>query len=215
MAADPALAAMRQEYTTAGLSEDDVLADPIEQFHRWFEDARRAGVYEPNAMALATVDADGQPSARLVLLKGVDPRGLAFYTNLGSRKARALQADPRASLLFWWGPLERQVRFEGRVTRVEDAEADTYFASRPRASQIGAWASEQSAVIPGRAALDEAERRYSERFGEGEVPRPDFWGGFRLLPDRVEFWQGRQSRLHDRLCYRRADGIWTIERLAP
>ena len=166
-------------------------------------------------MALATVDADGQPSVRMVLLKGLDERGLAFYTNLGSRKARALQADPRASLMFWWGPLERQVRFEGRVARVADAEADGYFASRPRESRIGAWASEQSAVIAGRAALDEAEAHYRDRFGEGEVPRPEFWGGFRLTPERVEFWQGRRSRLHDRLRYRRTDGLWTLERLAP
>ncbi len=215
MPADPKLTAMRQEYTATGLSEDDVLPDPVEQFRRWFDDAHRAEVYEPNAMALATVDADGQPSVRTVLLKGLDQRGLAFYTNLGSRKARALQANRRASLMFWWGPLERQVRFEGGVTRVEDAEADAYFASRPRDSQIGAWASEQSAVIPGRAALEDAELRYRERFGAGEVPRPEFWGGFRLLPDCVEFWQGRRGRLHDRLRYRRVGGVWTIERLAP
>ena len=209
------LAAMRRDYAARGLTEEDVLADPIAQFRRWFEDAEQAGIHEPNAMTLATVGADGQPSARVVLLKEIDRRGLAFFTNLASRKSRELDADARAALVFWWGPLARQVRFEGAVERVADAEADAYFASRPRESRIGAWASEQSAVIAGRAALDEAEAHYRDRFGAGEVPRPEFWGGFRLTPERVEFWQGRRSRLHDRLRYRRTDGLWTVERLAP
>lgn len=212
---DPTLAAMRQDYTARGLREEDVLADPTEQFDRWFEDAKRARVYEPNAMTLASVSAEGQPSARMVLLKIADRRGLAFFTNLGSRKAGELESGRRASLLFWWGPLERQVRFEGRIERVSDAEADQYFASRPRGSQLGAWASEQSAVVAGRHVLEEAERHHRERFEGGEVPRPPFWGGFRLVPERVEFWQGRQNRLHDRLRYEKDGANWRIERLAP
>ena len=212
---DATLAATREDYTARGLREEDVVADPMEQFARWFEDAKRAKVYEPNAMTLATVDAAGQPSARMVLLKIADARGLAFFTNLGSRKARELKSGARASLLFWWGPLERQVRFEGRIEPAGDDEADAYFASRPRGSQLGAWASEQSAVIAGRHVLEDAERRHRERFEGGEVPRPPFWGGFRLVPERVEFWQGRQNRLHDRLRYERYGSGWRIERLAP
>jgi pyridoxamine 5'-phosphate oxidase len=211
---DDALTGMRRDYETRGLSEADVLADPLEQFRRWFDEASRSGLMEPNAMALATVDPSGQPAARTVLLKGLDRRGLAFYTNLESRKARALAANPRAALLFWWPPHARQVRFEGVIEAVEDAEADAYFASRPRGSQIGAWASAQSSVIADRAALDAAEEQVAARF-PGAVPRPPFWGGYRLVPACVEFWQGRLNRLHDRLRYtRRADG-WTLERLAP
>jgi pyridoxamine 5'-phosphate oxidase len=210
------LAAMRRDYAARGLTEEDVLADPIAQFWRWFEDAEQAGIHEPNAMTLATVGADGQPSARVVLLKEIDRHGLAFFTNLASRKSRELDADARAALVFWWGPLARQVRFEGAVERVADAEADAYFASRPRGSQIGAWASAQSSVIPDRQTLEEAARSHDRRFGDGEVPRPEFWGGFRLVPARVEFWQGRSDRLHDRLRYTRAAaGDWRIERLAP
>jgi pyridoxamine 5'-phosphate oxidase len=210
------LAAMRRDYAARGLTEEDVLADPIAQFRRWFEDAEQAGIHEPNAMTLATVGADGQPSARVVLLKEIDRHGLAFFTNLASRKSRELDPDARAALVFWWGPLARQVRFEGAVERVADAEADAYFASRPRGSQIGAWASAQSSVIPDRQTLEEAARSHDRRFGDGEVPRPEFWGGFRLVPARVEFWQGRSDRLHDRLRYTRAAaGDWRIERLAP
>ena len=210
------LAAMRRDYAARVLTEEDVLADPIAQFRRWFADAERAGIHEPNAMTLATVGADGQPSARVVLLKALDQRGLAFFTNLASRKSRELDADARAALVFWWGHLARQVRFEGVVERVADAEADAYFASRPRGSQIGAWASAQSSVIPDRQTLEEAARSHDQRFGDGEVPRPEFWGGFRLVPARVEFWQGRSDRLHDRLRYTRAAaGDWRIERLAP
>jgi pyridoxamine 5'-phosphate oxidase len=213
---DRTLAAMREDYIARGLSEEEVVGDPIEQFERWFDDALRAEVHEPNAMTLATVDASGQPAARMVLLKAVDHRGLSFFTNFASRKSHELATNPRATLLFWWGPLARQVRFEGRVERVDDAEADAYFASRPRGSQIGAWASPQSSVIPGRAALERAERSFRERFADAEVPRPEVWGGFRLIPERVEFWQGRSNRLHDRLRYTRdgSDG-WRIERLAP
>jgi pyridoxamine 5'-phosphate oxidase len=214
MISDPA--AMRRDYAARGLTEEDLLGDPIAQFQSWFEDACRAEVFEPNAMTLATVGADGQPSARIVLLKGVDRRGLAFFTNLTSRKSREFDANARAALVFWWGPLARQVRFEGKVERVADAEADAYFASRPRGSQIGAWASPQSAVIADRRALEDAARAHEERFGAGAVPRPEFWGGFRLLPLRAEFWQGRTDRLHDRLRYsREASGGWRLERLAP
>jgi pyridoxamine 5'-phosphate oxidase len=212
---DPTLAAMRRDYASAGLAEADALADPIAQFERWFADARRAEVHEPNAMTLATVDAAGQPAARMVLLKGVDARGLAFFTNRDSRKARELLANPKAALVFWWGPLQRQVRFEGVIEEVDAAEADEYFASRPRGSQLAAWASAQSSVIEGRAALEAEERRHRERFGEDEVPRPPFWGGYRLVPAVVEFWHGRASRLHDRLRYTGTPEGWRIERLAP
>ena len=214
MITDPA--AMRRDYEARGLTEEDLLGDPIAQFQSWFEDACRAEMFEPNAMTLATVGADGQPSARIVLLKGVDRRGLAFFTSFESRKSRELGANARAALVFWWGPLARQVRFEGTVERVADAEADAYFASRPRGSQIGAWASAQSAVIADRRELEDAARSHEERFGGGAVPRPEFWGGFRLLPSRAEFWQGRNDRLHDRLRYTRgAGGGWQVERLAP
>jgi pyridoxamine 5'-phosphate oxidase len=215
MTMDPTLAAMRRDYAAAGVSEEDVLADPIAQFERWFEDARRAELHEPNAMTLATVDAAGRPSARMVLLKGVDRRGLTFYTNRDSRKARELAANPRAALVFWWGPIQRQVRLEGAIEDVDPAEADAYFESRPKGSQLAAWASAQSTVIEGRAALEAAERQQRERFGEGPVPRPPFWSGYRLVPAVVEFWHGRESRLHDRLRYTREPDGWRIERLAP
>jgi pyridoxamine 5'-phosphate oxidase len=215
MTMDPTLAAMHRDYASAGLAEADALPDPLAQFERWFDDARRAEVHEPNAMTLATVDATGQPAARMVLLKGVDARGLAFFTNRDSRKALELLANPRAALVFWWGPLQRQVRFEGTIEEVDAAEADAYFASRPRGSQLAAWASAQSSVIAHRAALEAEERRHRERFGEGEVPRPPFWGGYRLRPAVVEFWHGRASRLHDRLRYTRTPEGWRIERLAP
>jgi pyridoxamine 5'-phosphate oxidase len=212
---DPTLAAMRRDDAAAGLAEADALADPIAQFERWFDDAHRAELHEPNAMTLATVDAAGQPAARMVLLKGIDARGLAFYTNRDSRKANELRANPKAALVFWWGPLQRQVRFEGTIEEVEAAEADAYFASRPKGSQLAAWASAQSTVIPDRAALEAQERMQRERFAEGQVPRPPFWGGYRLVPARVEFWHGRESRLHDRLRYTRTAAGWRIERLAP
>ena len=212
---DEAQARMRREYEERGLRKADLCADPLEQFTRWFDEARNAPILEPNAMSLATVDAAGQPAARTVLLKGIDRRGLAFYTNLDSRKARELAANPKAALLFWWPPHARQVRFEGAIEPVEDAEADAYFATRPRGSQIGAWASAQSSVIADRAALEAAERQVAERFAGGAMPRPPFWGGYRLVPARVEFWQGRSNRLHDRLRYTRRGEGWELERLAP
>jgi pyridoxamine 5'-phosphate oxidase len=212
---DDALARMRQEYGERGLRKEDLVADPLEQFVRWFDEARSAPILEPNAMTLATVDAAGQPSARTVLLKAVDRRGLTFYTNLESRKARELAANPKAALLFWWPPQGRQVRFEGEIEPVDDAEAEAYFATRPRGSQIGAWASAQSNVVADRATLEAAERAVATRFAEGMVPRPPFWGGYRLVPARVEFWQGRINRLHDRLRYTRRGEGWDLERLAP
>jgi pyridoxamine 5'-phosphate oxidase len=212
---DDALARMRQEYGERGLRKSDLVADPLEQFTRWFDEAQSAPILEPNAMTLATVDGAGQPSARTVLLKGVDRRGLTFYTNLESRKARELAANAKAALLFWWPPQGRQVRFEGEIERVDDAEADAYFATRPRGSQIGAWASAQSTVVADRATLDAAEREIAARFADRPVPRPPFWGGYRLVPVRVEFWQGRINRLHDRLRYTRRGEGWDLERLAP
>ena len=212
---DEALARMRREYEERGLRQADLLADPLEQFTRWFDEACRAPLLEPNAMTLATVDAAGQPAARTVLLKGIDRRGLVFYTNLASRKAAELAANAKAALLFWWPPHARQVRFEGTIEPVADAEADAYFATRPRGSQIGAWASAQSSVIADRAALEAAEQEIVARFAGGPVPRPPFWGGYRLVPERVEFWQGRSNRRHDRLRYSRRGESWQIERLAP
>jgi len=212
---DPAQ--LRSEYKRAALDERDVDRDPFAQFARWFDEAIAAGAAEPNAMTLATVDPDGRPSARIVLLKGLDPRGFVFYTNQSSRKGQALAAEARAALLFFWVDLERQVRLEGTVETVGAAEADAYFASRPRASQVGAWASPQSAPMPDRAALerryDDAARRFDAT--SAPIPRPPHWGGYRLVPDRFEFWQGRRSRLHDRIAYEKNAAQWTIGRLAP
>jgi pyridoxamine 5'-phosphate oxidase len=209
------LSEMRRNYEARGLRKQDLAADPLAQFRRWFDEACAAGFLEPNGMALATVDVNGQPSARTVLLKGIDQRGLVFFTNLESRKGRELAANPKAALLFWWPPQARQVRFEGTIEAVAVAEADAYFASRPRGSQIGAWASAQSRPIADRTALEAAEAEVAARFEGGGVPRPPFWGGYRLVPVRAEFWQGRQNRLHDRLRYIQSAEGWTIERLAP
>ncbi len=212
---DPKLAAMREDYRLNGLSETDLAPDPISQFQRWFDDAVLGNVHEPNGMTLATTDQEGQPSARIVLLKMVDQRGLAFFTNKESRKGLDLGSNPKAALTFWWGPLERQVRFEGTISAVSAEETDAYYQSRPLGSRIGAWASPQSQVIKSRDVLEASERDYLEKFGEGDIPRPPFWGGYRLAPARAEFWQGRGNRLHDRLCYQYIDGAWLIERLAP
>lgn len=189
--------------------------DPIEQFRRWFDEALNANLHEPNAMTLATASNDGKPSARIVLLKGCDERGFAFYTNYEGRKANDLDENPRAALVFYWGELERQVRIEGTVSRISDQESDEYFASRPRGSQLGAWASEQSQPAERRGSLEEKLRSLEAEYADREVPRPPFWGGYRVEPEAVEFWQGRENRLHDRLVYRRTDGGWRIERLQP
>jgi pyridoxamine 5'-phosphate oxidase len=212
-AQDPA--GLRTEYKRETLDERAVDRDPFAQFARWFDEAVAARLPEPNAMTLATVGPDGRPSARIVLLKGVDPRGLAFFTNYDSRKARELPDGAHAALLFYWHELERQVRIEGRVERIGAAESDTYFASRPRASRIGAWASPQSRVIADRAWLEQRFAEAQARFPGDDVPRPPHWGGYRVVPESFEFWQGRASRLHDRIAYRRASGDWTVVRLAP
>src|SRR6185437_15894954 len=210
------IANMRKEYMRGGLSEADVDADALRQFQTWFAQALTAEVPEPNAMTLATATPDGQPAARIVLLKAFDAAGFTFYTNYESRKGRELTANPRAALLFFWTELQRQVRIEGTVERVSEAESDEYFRSRPLGSRLGAWASHQSEVIGGRELLEARARELAERFAEGEVPRPPFWGGFRVRPLAIEFWQGRPDRLHDRLRYQRVQPVgWRIERLSP
>lgn len=208
------LADVRREYRGQPLVESAAAHDPYEQFRRWFADVQ-ATEAEPTAMALATATAEGRPSVRNVLLKGVDGRGFVFFTNYGSRKAREIAATGRASLLFTWRTWERQVRVDGGVEQVSAEESDAYFASRPVESRWGAYASRQSAVVADRAVLDEGFAAARDRYGD-EVPRPEWWGGYRVLPDEFEFWQGRPNRLHDRLRYRRqADGGWTRDRLAP
>ncbi|MEU5939576.1 pyridoxamine 5'-phosphate oxidase [Micromonospora sp. NPDC047548] len=209
---------MRNEYAPdLGLSEADLAADWYTQFDRWFADAIAAGLPEPNAMVVGTADAAGRPSGRTVLLKSYDPEGFVFYTNYTSRKGGEATANPYASLVFPWFPMQRQVVVAGPVQRVDRAETEAYFASRPRGSQLGAWASAQSRVIPDRAALDEAYEVMVARFADvAQIPAPPHWGGFRIRPESVEFWQGRASRLHDRLRFRRTDGgDWITERLAP
>ncbi|MBP6899722.1 MAG: pyridoxamine 5'-phosphate oxidase [Burkholderiaceae bacterium] len=212
---DPRIANLRKSYERAELDEHDAADAPLAQFRRWLDEAIAAQVPEPNAMTLATVDGQGRPSTRIVLIKGVEERGLVWYTNYDSRKGRELQGNPFAALQFHWVELERVVRIEGRVEKVSDADSDAYYASRPLDSRIGAWASPQSQVIASRAVLVAQAARCAAQHGL-HPPRPPHWGGFRLLPERWEFWQGRKSRLHDRLCYRRDEqGHWLRERLAP
>jgi pyridoxamine 5'-phosphate oxidase len=200
----------------AGLTEAEADADPIRQFARWFQEALAAGVPEANAMTLATCSPDGRPAARVVLLKGYDQNGFTFFTNYTSRKARELTANPQAALVFFWPEMKRQIRIEGTTSPTTADESDAYFASRPADSQLGAWASDQSAVIGSREELEARFRLMQGRFAGGAVPRPPHWGGYRLAPDLLEFWQGRPFRLHDRLCYtRQADGTWKRQRLAP
>jgi pyridoxamine 5'-phosphate oxidase len=215
MTARERLAELRRSYELGGLSEDDLAPTWLAQVERWLADALAAGVTEPNAMVLATATPDGRPSARTVLLKGVDARGFVLYTNLGSRKGREALANPAASLVLPWIDLQRQVVVTGDVERVADEDADAYFASRPVGSRLGAWASPQSSVIQGRSVLEARRAEAEARFG-ADVPRPPYWGGLRVVPDAVEFWQGRPDRLHDRLRFRRTGADeWVVQRLAP
>lgn len=197
------------------LLENNAAANPVVQFQRWFDDATKAGIPDANAMTLATANRAGKPSARIVLLKSFDERGFCFFTNYESEKGKQLAENANAALVFFWQSLHRQVRIEGTAARMTDAESDEYFGSRPRESQIGALVSPQSRVIPGREFLDDRFNQLSEEYANSTIPRPRYWGGFRLVPDRIEFWQGRENRLHDRLAYRKADNEWKIERLAP
>ena len=213
---DPDLAGLRRSYERGALSEETVTPDPLDQFRRWLHDALIYGVPEPNAMVLATSSADGVPSARTVLLKGLTAEGFAFFTNYESAKASDLAETPQAALVFPWHAMERQVRVSGAVVRLTEAESFAYFQTRPRDSQLSAWASPQSTVVPGRRELDQAYAAVETRFPEGtDIPLPSFWGGYRVRPATVEFWQGRHGRLHDRLRYRFESGAWQVERLAP
>lgn len=210
------IADLRRDYARATLTESDVDADPIRQFERWFADARSAEVLEPNAMTLASATRDGRPSARMVLLKGVDARGFVFYTDYRSRKGTELSENPHAALVVYWGELERQVRVIGTVARVSVEESEAYYRSRPFGSRVGAWASVQSEVLDERAALEQRWAELAERYEGTEPPLPPHWGGYRVTPQEIEFWQGRRSRLHDRIVYRAEEsGEWVRERLSP
>ena len=208
------IADLREDYTLRTLTESEVSPNPFQQFRTWFDEARAADIIEPNAMTLATADENGVPSARIVLLKGLDERGFVFYTNYESRKGQELARNPHAALVFWWGALERQVRIEGSTSRIDRAESEAYFHSRPQDSQLGAWASEQSRPV----TREQREQRMADlkaQYDGKPIPKPEHWGGYRLSPSAIEFWQGRSSRLHDRLRYQLQGDSWTVERLAP
>jgi pyridoxamine 5'-phosphate oxidase len=208
------IANIRNEYSLKGLHEDDLASDPLKQFSKWFDEAVNSGLYEPNAMLLSTVH-DARPSSRIVLLKDLD-HGLLFFTNYSSKKGKDIETNPQVALTFFWKELERQVRIEGKVSKTSGNESDEYFATRPRGSQIGAWVSDQSEVIEGRETIEQKTSIYEAKFEGITIPRPPHWGGYRVIPEYIEFWQGRPSRLHDRLAYQKnAEGTWNIERLAP
>ncbi|MBD2773487.1 pyridoxamine 5'-phosphate oxidase [Iningainema tapete] len=210
------IADLRKDYTLQGLSETEVDPNPVIQFKQWFDQALAAQLTEPNAMTIATATPDGKPSARMVLLKDFDERGFVFFTNYNSHKGQELAKNPQAYLVFWWAELERQVRISGLVEKVSATESDTYFHSRPVNSQLGAWASNQSEVIETREALEQKLHELQLKYQNQEIPRPPHWGGLRVIPTEIEFWQGRSSRLHDRLLYTRLnDGSWKIQRLSP
>ena len=212
----PDLTGLRSEYAAHGLRRADLHSDPLQQFGAWFAAALAADIRDVNAMSLATATPDGKPSVRIVLLKGFDERGFAFFTNYDSEKGRQLEANPHAALAFYWVQLERQVRISGAVERTSREDSAAYFHSRPVGSRLGAWASKQSQVVDARQVLDSRLTEMTERFENGEIPLPPHWGGYRVKPDKFEFWQGRPNRLHDRFCYSRgADGAWQIDRLAP
>lgn len=209
------VAQLRRDYNKEALTESEVRDNPIEQFNQWFKKALSVDLLDPNAMTLSTATNDGVPSSRTILLKGVDKEGFRFYTNYKSRKGQELADNPRAALCFYWPPLERQVRIEGEVQKVSRNESETYFHQRPRQSQISAWASEQSSKVASREELISRFKEIEKRFEGAEVPLPEFWGGYLLKPSRIEFWQGRVGRMHDRICYEKEKGSWTMYRLAP
>ncbi|BAY85686.1 pyridoxal 5'-phosphate synthase [Calothrix parasitica NIES-267] len=213
---DKTIADLRQDYTLQGLRETDVNSNPFLQFKEWFDQALNADILEPNAMMVATTTTQGKPSARMVLLKDFDERGFVFYTNYNSQKAQELAENPQAALVFWWAELQRQVRICGWVEKVSNEESDKYFYSRPFSSRLGAWASNQSEIIENREVLEQQLEELQQQYYNKDVPRPPHWGGIRVIPAEIEFWQGRSSRLHDRLVYRKVeDGSWKIERLSP
>lgn len=212
---EKSVAQLRRDYSRQELVESEVCENPIDQFLEWFEQVLSADLLDANAMTLATATKDGQPSSRIVLLKGVDEQGFRFYTNYNSRKGRELDENPRAALCFYWAPLERQVRIEGTVQKLSQQESANYFCQRPRLSQISAWASRQSSKVDSRDALVAKFKEIEQRFKDEEVPLPEFWGGYLLQPVRIEFWQGRKGRMHDRICYEKESGHWTKARLAP
>lgn len=209
------ISSIRKDYQLQSLELTDVAATPVLQFDKWWNEAVSSSIEEVNAMTLATVNPDGKPAARIVLLKGFDENGFIFFTNYLSEKGKSISAHPFASLVFFWKELERQVRIEGSCIRVTVSESDEYFLSRPIGSRLGAWASPQSTVISSRTVLDQNLDRVTAQYADGIVPRPDHWGGYRVIPEMVEFWQGRPSRLHDRIRYRKEESQWLIERLAP
>jgi pyridoxamine 5'-phosphate oxidase len=209
------LAGLRKDYTLGALVEEDLDRDPIEQFKKWFQQAQAAAP-EPNALVLATADKAGRPSARVVLLKGVDERGFTFFTNYESRKGRELAENPHAALVFYWAPMERQVCIRGDVSKLGPDDAEAYFKSRPRGNRLAAWVSKQSQVVPNRAELEERMKEFESRYPDDDIPKPSYWGGYLLAPTQIEFWQGRASRLHDRLCYTKMPGHqWRVQRLSP